>query len=268
MAVLGSVLVKTLRDQRRGLLWWLLSIVLLVLMYAAIWPGIRDQPSMNDFLATLPEAYRSLFAASGADMSTPTGYIQIELMSFMGPLVVLIYGITAAVGAIAGEEDRRTMDLLLANPVSRTRVLLEKMAAATLGILLLTAALGTALVLEGRIFDMDLPPAKVAAAMLHLALLGLVFMALALALAALTGHVALSRSVPVAVAVVTYLVNGLGPMVAWLEPLQRYSPFYQYIAHDPLRTGVSGPAAAVALATAVALVLLAVWGFRRRDVHG
>ena len=46
--------------------------------------------------------------------------------------------------------------------------------------------------------------------------------------------------VPAAVAVVAYLVNGLGPMVSWLEPVQELSPFYQYIAHDPLRNGVSG----------------------------
>jgi ABC-2 type transport system permease protein len=80
--------------------------------------------------------------------------------------------------------------------------------------------------------------------------------------------VGLSRAVPAAIAVVGYLVNGLGPMVSWLEPLQRYSPFFQYIGHDPLRTGVSGPAAAVAASTVVVLVVLAVVGFRRRDVHG
>jgi len=50
--------------------------------------------------------------------------------------------------------------------------------------------------------------------------------------------------------------------------LQRYSPFFQYIGHDPLRTGVSGPAAAVAAVTVAVLVAVAVWGFQRRDVRG
>ena len=67
----------------------------------------------------MPATLRSLFAATGADMSTPVGYIQIELMSFMGPLLVILYAVLAGSAAVAGEEDRHTLDLLLANPVSR-----------------------------------------------------------------------------------------------------------------------------------------------------
>lgn len=266
--MLRSVFAKTAYEQRRSLLGWVTAIVLLVLMYAAIWPGIRDQPSLNDFLDTMPEAFRSLFASSGADMSTPAGYIQIELMSFMGPILVILYAVAQGSRGVAGEEDRRTMDLLLAEPVSRTRVLLEKAAAMVAGTFLLSATLGLALVVEGRLFDMVIPVDRIAAAMLHLALLGLVFGAMALAVGAVTGDVGLSRAVPTGVAVVTYLVNGLGPMVSWLEPFQRYSPFFQYVGHDPLRTGVSGPAAAVAVLTIAVLVAAAVWGFQRRDVRG
>lgn len=266
--MLRSVFAKTAYEQRRSLLGWVTAIVLLVLMYAAIWPGIRDQPSLNDFLDTMPEAFRSLFASSGADMSTPAGYIQIELMSFMGPILVILYAVAQGSRGVAGEEDRRTMDLLLAEPVSRTRVLLEKAAAMVVGTFVLAATLGLALVVEGRLFDMVIPVDRVAAAMLHLALLGVVFGAMALAVGAVTGDVGLSRAVPTGVAVVTYLVNGLGPMVSWLEPLQRYSPFFQYVGHDPLRTGVSGPAAAVAALTIAVLVAVAVWGFQRRDVRG
>ena len=266
--MLRNVFLKTLHEQRRGLLGWLASIVLIVLMYAAIWPSLRGQPSMTDFLDQMPEAFRSLFATSGADMSTPVGYIQIELMSFMGPMLVILYAVMQGSRSVAGEEERRTMDLLLAAPISRARVLLEKAAAMVAGTVGLTAVLGAALVIEGRLFDMVIPVDKLAAAMLHLALLGLVFGAISLAVGAVSGSAGLSRGVPAAVAVVAYLVNGLGPMVSWLDPVQELSPFYQYIAHDPLRNGVSGHAAAVAVATVVVLIAVAVWGFRRRDVHG
>jgi ABC-2 type transport system permease protein len=104
--------------------------------------------------------------------------------------------------------------------------------------------------------------------MLHLALLGIVFGSLALAVSATTGSLGLSRAVPVVVAVVAYVVNGLAPMVSWLEPLQKASPFYQYIGHDPLRNGVALGSVAVAVVTSLLLVAFAVWGFRRRDVAG
>ncbi|MGN6302116.1 MAG: ABC transporter permease subunit [Angustibacter sp.] len=265
--MLRSVAAKTLFDQRRALLGWTLSLALLIAMYVAIWPSMRGQPSMSDFLDQMPEAMRSLFATTGADLSTPAGYLQVELLSFMGPLVLLLYTVTAGAGAVAGEEDRRTMDLLLATPVSRTRIVLHKLLAMTVGVALLGAVGVVALVGEGSLADMGLRFATVGAAMLHMALLALVFGTLALAVGGLTGHGTLSRAVPAVVAVLAYVVNGLAPVVSWLEPFQKVSPFYQYVGHDPLRHGVSWPSVGVAVATVVVLAAVAVWGFCRRDVN-
>lgn len=264
--MLTSVLAKTLRDQARGLLGWSISLALLVAMYVAIWPTVRDEPSMSDFLDQMPEAFRSLFASSGADMSTPTGYVQVELLSFMAPIAVLMYAIGAGAGAVGAEEDRHTLDLLLSNPVSRSRVILDKFLAMSAGTFLLAAVMGVALVAEGRLVDLDLAVSTVAATMLHLALLGVVFGSLALALSASTGRTGISRGVPAVVAVVAYVVNGLAPLVEWLERIQKLSPFYQYIGHDPLRQGLDGGSLAISTTTALVLLALAVLGFRRRDV--
>ncbi|TFD14699.1 ABC transporter permease [Cryobacterium sp. TMT1-21] len=264
--MLASLFTKTLYDQRRGLLGGSVSLVLLVGMYVALWPSLRDQPSMSDFLKQMPEAFRYLFAATGADMSTPVGYVQVELLSFMGPIAVLVYAIGVGVAVIGGEEDHHTMDLLLANPVGRTRVVLEKFTALALGTFLLAAVTGVSLVGLGSFADMNLPAGDVAAAMLHLALLGVVFGALALTLSASTGRTGLSRGIPAVVAVVAYVVNALAPLVDWLDPFQKLSPYYQYIGHDPLREGVDGPSVLVAVATVAVLLGLAVLGFRRRDI--
>jgi ABC-2 type transport system permease protein len=264
--MLHSVALKTLFDGRRALVAWVVSLALLVAMYVAIWPSMRGQPSMSDFLDQMPEAMRSLFATSGADLSTPVGYLQVELFSFMGPLLLMLFTVSAGAAAVAGEEDRRTMDLLLSVPVSRTRVVVEKLAAMCVGVLLLALAGVLALVGEGSLADMGLPWRNVTAAMLHMALLALVFGTLALAIGALTGHGTLSRAVPAVVAVLAYVVNGLAPVVSWLKPVQKLSPFYQYVGHDPLRHGVSWPSVGVAIATVLVLGLVAVLGFRRRDV--
>ncbi|MUU72494.1 ABC transporter permease subunit [Pseudarthrobacter sp. GA104] len=264
--MLTNVLAKALRDQGRALLGWCISVALLIAMYVAFWPTVRDQPSMSDLLDQMPEAFRALFASSGADMSTPTGYVQVELLAFMGPAAVLMYAVGSGAGAIAGEEDRHTLDLLLSNPVSRSRVVLDKFLAMTAGTFLIAAVMGVALVAEGNLVDLDLPAGKVAAAMLHLALLGVVFGTLALMLSASTGRTGISKGVPALVAVVAYVVNGLAPLVDWLADIQEFSPFYQYIGHDPLRNGLDGGSVAISAATAVVLLAMAVLGFRRRDV--
>jgi ABC-2 type transport system permease protein len=264
--VLHDVTLKTLYDQRRALLAWCVSLALLVAMYVAVWPSIHAQPSMTQFLDSMPEAFRALFAMAGADMSTPVGYVQIELLSFLGPMILLIYAIVAGSSAVAGEEERHTLDMLLTNPVSRTRIVLEKFAAMTIGVIVLSAVTAVALLVEGPFADLRLPAGNVVAAMVHMALLAMVFGTLALALSASTGRAGLSRAVPAVAAVAAYVVNGLGPLVSWLEPLQKFSPFYQYAGHDPLRNGLSGLGVLVALASMAAFAALAVAGFRRRDV--
>lgn len=264
--MLRSVLTKTLYDQRRALLGWAVGLALFVAMYVAIWPSLRNQPAMSDFLDQMPQTFRALFAMSGADMSTPVGYIKIELLSFMGPLLLLLYAIAAGAAAVAVEEDRRTLDLLLATPVSRQRIVLEKLGAMVLGTALLAAVTGAALIGEGRLADMHLPVDKVGAVMLHMALLAVVYGTLALTIGALTGNPAISRTVPAVAAVLAYVVNGLGAVVSWLKPWQKFSPFYQYAGHDPLVNGVSVVAVLVAVGTVLALAVIAVFGFRRRDV--
>ena len=265
--MLHDTFLKTLRDQRRSYLGWCISVLLLVVMYVSFWPSMRDQPSISDFLDQMPEAMRNLFAMAGADMSTPVGFIKVEFLSFMGPILVLLYTILAGSGAVAGEEDRRTLDLLLSTPTPRWRVVLEKAGAMVLGTVGLVALLALAILVMGNLVDMDLPVDKVVAAMVHLALLGLVFGALALAIGAGTGRLGMSRGLPAFVAVVAYVVNGLGGFVDWLRPLQKWSPFYQYAGHDPLANGLSWPAVGVALVTTAVLVAVAAWAFERRDIR-
>jgi len=264
--MLTSIGFKTLYDQRRALLAWTASLAGLVAMYAVLWPSVRNQPTFNDYLDKMPDALRSLFAASGADMSTATGFVQVELFSLMAPLLLTVFGIGAGATAIAGEEDRHTLELLLANPVGRTRMVLEKLAALIAGTVVLAAGTALALLAAGPLTGMTLPVDGVVAAMLHMTLLAIVFGSLALAVGAGTGRSGPSRAVPAVAAVLAYVVNGLAPVVGWLEPLQRLSPFYQYTGHDPLRHGVSWSAVLVAGGTILVLAALAVAGFRRRDI--
>lgn len=263
-ALRPEVLLQTLHLQRRSLAVWSLALVLLVAMYGAIWPSLRDQPILTDFMDRMPEVMRSLLA--DADMSTPVGYVQAEVLSITGPLLVILYAVSSGAGGIAGEEDRRRLDMLLANPVSRTRVVLEKAGAMTVGVLVLVTAIGLSLVVGGWLGGPEIPVGRVVAAMAHLSLLGLVFGALAAAVGGLTGNLAASRAVPAVVAVLAYAVNGLAPLVPWLEPLQDLSPFAQYTGARPLVLGFSPGDATVAVLTAAVLIAVSVVGFRRRDI--
>lgn len=264
--MLCTITTKTLRDGHRALLYWVVAVAALIAMYVEIYPSVRGNAMFTDFLNQLPESYRALFTAGGGDFTSPSGYLNTELMSMMGPLVVLLFAVTGGAAAIAGEEDRRTLDLLLANPVRRSRVVLEKFAALCGGLVVVLVALWASLAVGTRLVGMDIELGRITAAVLSLGLLGMAFGACTLAIGCQTGRPGLSRSVAGLVAVVGYLLNGLAPMVGWLQPLRPLSPFHYYIGNDPLRSGLALDHVAVLLAVTVALVAWAVLAFQRRDI--
>jgi ABC-2 type transport system permease protein len=263
-----DVAIEAVHAQRRSLAVWCLALVGLIAMYVAVYPSVKGTGgSFSKLIDDMPAAYKALFTTgSGIDFSTPAGYLNVELFSFMGPALLVGYAIGRGAAAIAGEEDGRTLDLVLVNGVSRRRLVVEKMLAIVGGTALLITVAWLALLVEGLAAGMRVPVGNSAAALVHLGLLAIEFGALALLVGARTGRLGVSRAVPAFGAVAAYVVNALAPLVGWLEPLRPISPFFQYNGHDPLRHGWSLVGAAVSVASTLALVATAVVAINRRDV--
>jgi ABC-2 type transport system permease protein len=264
-AMLGSVLSKTLRDQRRALAWWAAGFVATVLMYAAFWPNVRDNAAQfTQYLEDLPEFLKNLIG--GLEFGTPEGYVQSELFSFVAPILLLVYAVGSGARAIAGEEEAGSLDLLLSTPVRRRRVLLDKffaMLAATFG---LVAVMWLTLLVFGPLFDLRPDLGGVTAMSLNAFLLGLAFGSLALATGAATGSKNLAIGVPSGVALVTFILNALAPSVDWLEPFRLVSPFYYYSGGDPIRNGLDPVHALVLVVVSAVALAVALVAFERRDL--
>jgi ABC-2 type transport system permease protein len=264
---LSNVALKSLRDIRRGFLWWSLGLIGFVALIVSVYPTVHSNPSLEKLSQDYPEALQSFLAFGGAvDYSSAAGYLGIELFSLMVPLLLLVAAIGTGAGTVAGEEERGTLELLLANPVSRTKVVLEKTVALVLEIAGLGVVLWLALWIGALLANMDISAGHLAAATLSAVLLALAYGTIAVLLGAATGRRTVAIGLTVAAAVAAYLVNGLAPLVHALEVPQKLSPFYHYAVGDPLRNGISFRHMAVLVAIAVVATALAPWLFSRRDV--
>lgn len=265
--MVGSLLLEGLRNLRRSFAWWSLGLVGLVAMMIAVYPTIRSNPELSKLVKSYPEALKAFIAFGGSvDYVSGAGYLGTELFSLMVPLLFLVAAVGNGAGSIAGEEERGTLDLLLAHPVSRRQVAAGKLA--TLGAELagLGIVLWVALWVGARATSMDVSAGNLAAATLMAALLALAFGAIALGVGAATGRRALAVGIAAAGAVAAYLVNSLAALVHALEPLQRASPFYHYAAGDPLRHGLATGHALVLMAIAIVAAVVGIVLFERRDV--
>lgn len=265
--MLRSIALKTLRDARRAFLWWSLGLVGLVALIVSVYPTVRSNPSLNRLVEDYPEALKAFIAFGGpVDYSSPAGYLGGELFAFMVPLLLLVAAIGGGAGVIAREEEQGTLELLMANPVSRARVVLEKSAAVAAEVVALGLVLWVALWVGAVLVGMDISAGLLAAATFSAVLLALAFGAIAVLLGAATGRRALAVGVTAAAAVAAYLVNGLAPLVDGFEVPRKLSPFYHYAAGDPLRHGLSLAHLSVLAGIAVVATLVTPAVFSRRDL--
>ena len=262
--MLSNVFLKTLRDNRRSWLIWSISLTLLIAFFMAFYPAVAGEESFNELTENLPESLNALFGAE--DIASPEGYLDSQFFSYLGPLLLLIFAVGRGADAIAGEEQRHTFDLLMANPISRTQVVLQKFAA----ISVLTVGLGVVSFLVMWAFsgpvDMDIGAEPLAATVLGMSLLALLLAGLALALSCTISNKAVAAAVTAGVATISYLVSSLAPVVDELSPFEKATPFYLYDGHDPLANGFSPTHTAVFVALTALLVAVAASGLKRRDL--
>jgi ABC-2 type transport system permease protein len=265
--MLRSVALKTLRDTRRALAWWSLGIVALVALLVSVYPSVRDNPGLNRLVQDYPQAVKGLVSFGGrVDYGTAPGYLGSELFALMVPLILIIAAVGAGTRALAGEEERGTLDLLLANPVSRRRLVLEKLAALAAELALLALVLWLTLLVGTAAAGMDVSAGHLAAACADALVLAAGYGSIALAVGAFAGRRAVATGVAAAAAVAGYLVNSLAPLVSALEPLRKASPFYHYAAADPLRRGLEAGRLGLLLLVVAVAGGAATALFERRDL--
>jgi ABC-2 type transport system permease protein len=254
-----SILSKTLRDYRIPMLGWGYGLALLMVIGLA-----AATPALRDAYAIIAQSLR--FLGDPIAMQTPEGYATTRYLQLFVPLLWSIWPILAGARMVRGEEERGTLDVLLATPQPRTRVLLEKLLALVIALLViaLLMALGT-IVGEARAnAQVDFVRALLAG----LNVVGLAFFFATLAL--LISQFTASRSAAVGwtsgLLVLSVLLDGAGRVVsgAWVQHL---SPFYYYNLNRPLVPSFNDTPAAAFLLLGLSLLFAAfsMFLFARRD---
>jgi ABC-2 type transport system permease protein len=254
------------RRTRGAIIGWGLSLALLGFYLMQFYDTLADQAAViEQLISRYPRELMALFGG-GANLFSPQGYLSLEFFSIM-PVVIGIYAVLAGSSLLAGDEEAGILDLLLAQPVSRSRLFFGRLVtvatamAAILGIVWIAFIVGVAV-------SKELEISAVALLRPFIALYALLFLFQTLSL--LLSMILPSRNTAAMasglVLVGSYFINALSAFNGTLRTISGYLPMKYYqsgYAVDGLEIGWVLGMFGIGLVFALLAWLL----FLRRDIR-
>jgi len=253
---------KSLRDYWVAIMAWGFALGL----FAAIDFAESTSTTIVTF-GSLAPLFR--FLGDPYQIQTPEGFITWRIMELFVPLAICFWPILAGARLVRGEEERGCMDVLLATPRSRTRLLLSKLSALLIALILIGLLVALGLIAGQARLEGHANVVRALLAGLNLSLLAFFFGCLALLFSQFTTSRAVAAGWVSGLLVLSVLLDSTGRLLhgSWVQYL---SPFYYYNLNRPLIPSFPDqPLAAVLLASlAVLCAGASLLLFARRDIGG
>lgn len=259
----AQVFVRFLRDHARGLAGWSLAVAAVTAMYSAFWPTMADT---TDLMRQYMDAMPAMAEAMGwNDLTSPEGYIDGTVLLLV-PILMMVAAIGIGARAVAGDEEEGTLELIMASPVGRTRLLVQRFAATAVYTAVLGAVMFLVLLGLSPVLELGIGAGHLAAACLSTALIALCYGTAAFAIGAATGRRTFAVAGGAVLAVVGYLGDTFAQTVDGLEWMRFASAFFYGLDPQPLVNGVDAGYTLVIAAVPLVLAAGAAVAFARRDV--
>lgn len=258
------VLRRTLRTLRWQIVGYGIGLFAWAAMVVLLYPSIRDAYAGIE----LPEAYSAFFGEAALDFGDFRNFVSVEFYQWV-PLVMTIYIVVTATGTLAGDESRGVLEVLLTQPLSRTRVFFEKVGALLIGMLGIAVVAAAGLIatvpfveIQGSISLLELV-IYVFATLPFVLLIG----SLSLLLAVIAPTRGTAAAIASAVVVASWLAASLADLSSqteWLKYVSGY--YYTDVQRMPSQPPVPWHQALVFAISAVQVALAAV-GFHHREIE-
>ncbi len=263
--MLGSVFTKTLRDLRGQVLGWGIGLGAMTCLTILIYPSFQHMADLDGFVKSLPPAMQKLVGGQSG-LSIPEEFLNMKLFDSWLPIILSIFAILQGAGAIAGEEENGTIDLLMANPVRRWRILLEKFAAIATAVVLMDIVIALGVVAGILITGLDASISRLIWATFNMVPVIFVFGAISLVGSCVFHKKRPASGIAIVILVSSYFMYVLGPLTDAVHPWLKFSLFHYYGQTNPIGQEVQAGSMALLIGLLTLLVSAAVFAFNKKDL--
>ncbi|HRF28795.1 MAG TPA: ABC transporter permease [Candidatus Saccharibacteria bacterium] len=260
-----SIFTKTLYDKRWFMLGWGLGAVSLLALTAAFFPSLSGN-GMDALVKSLPPELEGILG-DVEDWSTYPGYLASAVFGLRGEMLFVPMAILLGVGLGMGDESNRRLYQLLAKPVSRRRVVLERWLAGLVVIAVVTGIVYASLVVVSPMIGEDVPYELLNGITVITALFTAALFSLTYGLGVATGRKNLAILVPVVWTMGSLLVDAFKLQIDWLKDLEWVSLLSYYKTADLVHDDINLNHVVVLGCIALISLIVALIAFQNRDIH-
>lgn len=254
-----------LKQGKTSFLIWTASIGFLLAICVFLFPEMKGQmEGINDMFASMG-SFTAAFGMDRLNFGTLTGFYAIECGNVLG-LGGAFYGALCAVGILSKEEKDKTAEFLLTHPVSRKRIITEKLIAAliqitVMNIIIYAIAIGSISAVGEAIPLKEISLLHLAYYLLQLELMGICF-----------GISAFLRKgsigVGLGIAVMMYFLNLISNIADVAEFLKYITPFGYCEGADIISNGsLDITLVAIGAVIGISGIIVAYMKYTGKDIH-
>lgn len=261
--MLNSVFTKTIFERRWGLFWWSFTMFAFTLFIMVLYPTFRD--SFGASLQNVPESLQSVLGEA-ADYRRIEGFIELQVFMQM-IFLTFIYGIILCSALIAGEEGDGTLQTLLAQPQSRTKVYYQKLLAAAVMLGIVSFVLFLGVWLGAALIGESVSVVGLLQATFMQWLVSMALSLLAFCFGAALGRRGVAGALAGVYAFLSYLIYTLASTATFLKTASYLSPFQYYSNPRILDAGLNFRNVFVLSVVCLALAYIGWVKFKHRDIY-
>jgi ABC-2 type transport system permease protein len=244
-----------------------------IALFLIAWPVVLAYDVVQKEQAKIKEVaknFQIFFAAMGGDLDRithPSEYLTMRFFSYM-PLILGIFAILSGSGLTAVDQEKGTLDLILAHPVSRTSIFLGRFLAMllTLCIILAVSWAGLVVWMSRTNLRDQITPSQMVLPYLSLLAELLFFGTLAILLSLIMPSRRQAATAAGVILVGSFFITMFARLDASLEPFARFSPLTYYQSGQAV-LGLNFHWLAGLFLAAGCFAFLAWYCFERRDIR-
>lgn len=265
-----SLILRTIKTKKNSILAYSLTGMFFMWMYVSIFPTFeKEQESFSELIEKLPAGIMEAFGISVevfSDLSLES-FLSTEQFSLIWPIMAIALMISFGGISIAGEIEKKTIDILLSQPVSRLRLFVSRYISAFIGYIAFIIVSVYSVIPFAQLYGIDYQLTHYNTLTVLALFFGLAVFSMSMLASSIFSEKGKSNLIVAGIIIVMYAVRIVALMIESLENLKYTSLFYYFDTTKALHGNELNLLSLYAFSIVIiACTSLAAFIFNKRDI--